>query len=105
MAKTEFHEGEGDAQILVAKKLKKPDKYRVILHNDDYTTMEFVVWILQKVFHKPVDEATAIMMHVHQEGRGVCGIYTHEIAESKVFQVHSLAREAGYPLKSTLEKV
>ncbi|MBO4335023.1 MAG: ATP-dependent Clp protease adapter ClpS [Desulfovibrio sp.] len=96
---------EGDTEVVVATKLKEPERYRVFLHNDDYTTMEFVVEILQQVFHKPVEEATKIMMHVHQNGRGECGIFTYEIAETKVASVHSLARKAGFPLKCTMEKV
>ena len=96
---------EDEGEVLVAKKLKKPDQYRVILLNDDYTTMDFVVEILCKVFHKSVQDATTIMMNVHQQGRGECGIYTFEIAESKVQQVHFIARSAGFPLKCTMEKV
>ena len=84
--------------------VREPSMYRVMLINDDYTTMEFVVEILVKVFHKPYDEATRIMLHVHQKGSGLCGIYTFEVAESKVHTVHTLARENGFPLKCTMEK-
>ncbi|MCR4667616.1 MAG: ATP-dependent Clp protease adapter ClpS [Desulfovibrio sp.] len=96
---------EGDLQIVVAKKLKEPERYRVLLHNDDYTTMDFVVKVLCQIFHKSVDEATEIMMRVHQQGRGECGVYTYEIAESKVSSVQIMARSAGFPLKCTMEQL
>lgn len=78
--------------------------YRVILHNDDYTTMEFVVEVIMKVFKKPVMEATQIMMKVHKSGKGTVGVYTYDIASTKVQQVHKLARQRDYPLKCTMEK-
>ncbi|MBF0202449.1 MAG: ATP-dependent Clp protease adapter ClpS [Desulfamplus sp.] len=81
-----------------------PPMYKVILHNDDYTTMEFVVEILMAVFGKSEEDATIIMMNVHEQGRGICGTYTREIAETKVHTVHVLAREREFPLKSTMEK-
>lgn len=84
--------------------LKEPPMYRVLLINDDYTTMEFVVEILMRVFKKPVEDATRIMLAVHQQGSGVCGVYTYEVAETKVDTVHTLAREHGYPLKCTMEE-
>lgn len=87
-----------------AEEVREPPMYRVMLVNDDYTTMEFVVEILVRVFHKPYDEAMRIMLHVHQKGAGLCGIYTFEVAESKVQTVHNLARENGFPLKCTMEK-
>ncbi|MDP3939620.1 MAG: ATP-dependent Clp protease adapter ClpS [Deltaproteobacteria bacterium] len=86
------------------KKLARPPLYKVILHNDDYTTMEFVVMILQSVFDKPQAEAVQIMLHIHKRGIGIAGVYTHEIAETKVAQVHALAEENDYPLKCTLEE-
>jgi ATP-dependent Clp protease adaptor protein ClpS len=82
-----------------------PPQFKVLMHNDDYTTMEFVVSTLEMVFRKPSVEAHRIMLAIHNQGLGVCGIYPHEIAESKVARVHSLARRAGFPLKCTLEKV
>ena len=81
-----------------------PPMYRVILHNDDYTTMEFVVEILMVVFGKSLEKASRIMLNIHEQGKGICGSYTREIAETKVNTVHNLAREQGFPLKSTMEK-
>lgn len=83
--------------------LKEPRKYVVFLHNDDYTTMEFVVEVLTVFFRKSTQEATAIMLQVHEQGRGACGIFTFEIAETKVAQVHEHARSHGFPLKCTME--
>jgi ATP-dependent Clp protease adaptor protein ClpS len=83
---------------------RRPSMYRVVLLNDDYTTMQFVVEILETVFDKSPAEAHRIMMHVHTRGQGVCGVYTHEIAETKVARVHELARTAGYPLRADLEE-
>ena len=88
----------------VREKRKKPSLYRVLLFNDDYTPMEFVVRLLEYVFHKNLEDATRIMLHVHQNGVGVCGIYTYEVAETKVVQVMSLARRAQHPLQCTMEK-
>ncbi len=85
-------------------KTKKPPQYRVILLNDDYTPMEFVVSILVGVFKRSQEEATKIMLAVHQDGVGVCGIYTFEVAETKVGQVMDAAKRAQHPLKCTLEK-
>ena len=86
-------------------KLKSPQKYAVLLHNDDYTTMEFVVEILTRYFQKSAAEAAEIMLKVHQQGRGVAGIYSHEIAETKVTQVMDEARSRSFPLKCTMESV
>jgi len=86
------------------KKEKEPPMYRVLLHNDDYTTMEFVVEVLMHVFNKPFEDAARIMLNVHRSGIGVCGMYTYEVAETKVETVHELARERGFPLKSSLER-
>ena len=82
----------------------KPTLYRVSLLNDDYTTMEFVVQILESVFHKSPAEAYRIMMQVHMQGRGVCGTYTYEIAETKVATTQDLARRENFPLQATLEE-
>lgn len=84
--------------------LKKPPLYRVFLLNDDYTTMDFVVSVLEKVFHKQTVEATQIMLHVHKNGKGLAGTFTREIAETKIAAVHTLAREHEFPLKCTMEK-
>ena len=84
--------------------LAEPPLYRVLLLNDDYTTMDFVVEVLRLVFHKSEEEATRIMLNVHHQGVGVCGSYPMEIAETKVDQVDSLARERGFPLKCTMER-
>ena len=86
------------------KKLKKPPLYKVLLHNDDYTTKEFVVQILQYVFNKDQTESVQIMLHVHQKGIGVAGVYTYEVAETKVASVEDLARQHEYPLKCTMEE-
>ena len=86
------------------KKLAPPKRWKVVLHNDDYTTMEFVVWILMHVFHHDESGATTIMLHVHQHGSGVAGEYTKEIAETRVTQVEALAREHEFPLRCTMEE-
>jgi ATP-dependent Clp protease adaptor protein ClpS len=86
------------------KKVARPKLYKVLLHNDDYTTMEFVVQVLQAVFHKPLSEATQIMLHVHKKGIGVCGIYTYEVAETKVAEVLALAKAHEFPLQSSMEE-
>ncbi|MBC7357440.1 ATP-dependent Clp protease adaptor protein ClpS [Desulfacinum infernum DSM 9756] len=88
----------------VEEDLQEPPLFKVLLHNDDYTTMEFVVEILEKVFHKSTAEATQIMLHVHRNGVGVCGVYPEEVAETKVEMVHHLARKNGFPLKCTMEE-
>ena len=87
-----------------AARVKKPSMYKVVMLNDDYTPMEFVVMVLERFFSKTHDEATHIMMHVHQKGVGICGVYTYEIAETKVSQVMDLARQHQHPLQCTLEK-
>lgn len=86
-------------------RVKSPPMYNVLLVNDDYTTMEFVVHVLQAVFHKPATEANRIMLHVHFKGRGVCGTYPYEIAETKAGKVHAMARSEGYPLRADIEPV
>jgi len=85
-------------------KVEKPPHYRVIIHNDDYTTMDFVVVVLQKFFYKNETEATHIMLNVHKKGRGIAGIYTFEVAETKVNQVNSYAKKHQHPLKSSMER-
>lgn len=84
--------------------VKEPEQYKVILLNDDYTSMDFVVEVLMSIFHKTYQEAEQIMLDIHRKDRGVCGVYTYEIAETKIMQVSRLAREQGYPLKATMEE-
>ncbi len=88
----------------VRPKTKKPSMYKVLLLNDDYTPMDFVVFVLQHFFNKPVAEATRIMLNVHRKGVGVCGVYTYEVAETKVAQVTNFARQHEHPLRCTMEK-
>ena len=95
-----FEEVEDDVQ----EDLEEPPLYRVLLHNDDYTTMQFVVEVLMVVFNKSMEAATRIMLNVHQKGVGLCGIYPFEIAETKVDTVNTLARENGFPLKCSMER-
>jgi ATP-dependent Clp protease adaptor protein ClpS len=85
-------------------KTKKPSLYKVLLLNDDYTPMEFVVLVLEKFFNKGRDEATTIMLTVHRKGVGVCGVFTYEVAETKVTQVMDFSRQHGHPLQCTMEK-
>jgi ATP-dependent Clp protease adaptor protein ClpS len=85
-------------------RLQEPRQYRVVLHNDDYTTQEFVVRVLMSVFRKPAAEATKIMLDVHKKGRGVVGVYTYDIAATKVAQVHDLARQNEFPLRASCEE-
>ncbi|HEX7622488.1 MAG TPA: ATP-dependent Clp protease adaptor ClpS [Anaeromyxobacteraceae bacterium] len=98
----------GDTAVAIpkartAKKVAKPPLFKVLLHNDDFTTMEFVVEVLQTVFHHDIVGATRIMLHIHQRGVGVAGTYSMEIAETKAEKVMSMAREAEYPLLCTVE--
>ena len=93
-----------DFEIINEISLKHPKRYKVLLLNDDYTTMNFVIDILMSIFHKNYQEAEAIVREVHENEKGVCGIYTHEIAETKVMQVHKKARESGFPLRAEMEE-
>jgi ATP-dependent Clp protease adaptor protein ClpS len=85
-------------------KTKKPSPYKVLILNDDYTPMEFVVLVLKRFFNMDIDEATRVMLHVHQKGVGVCGTFSYEVAETKVAQVMDFARKNEHPLQCTLEK-
>ena len=85
-------------------KTKRPSLYKVLLLNDDYTPMDFVVLVLQQFFAMDIEKATQVMLHVHTRGRGVCGVYTREVAESKVSQVNEYARMSQHPLLCTMEK-
>lgn len=102
MAGTERQTGE---EVLERTKLetKRPELYKVLLLNDDYTTMDFVVEVLETIFNKAPAEAYRIMMAVHTQGKGLCGVYTFDIAETKVQTVIDRAREQGFPLKATME--
>lgn len=102
MAKTSPRE-EGDTLTRSRAKPKMPRLYKVLLHNDHYTTMEFVVFVLQRVFRKPEAEAQAIMLAVHRQGVGVAGVYTRDIAETKAVQAKGLAEREGFPLRCTTE--
>lgn len=103
---TEYNPGlQGETSLNQRQELKEPPMFRVLLHNDDYTTMEFVVEVLTNVFYKNHEEAIQIMLKVHQEGVGVCGVYPFDIAQTKVNSVLRLATEHEFPLKSTLEQV
>lgn len=90
--------------VKVRPKTQKPSMYRVLLLNDDYTPMEFVVYVLERFFSKSREDATRIMLHVHQHGVGVCGVFTYEVAETKVAQVVDTARRHQHPLQCTMEK-
>jgi ATP-dependent Clp protease adaptor protein ClpS len=100
--------GDGDGATGVVTqtrpKTKKPSLYKVLMLNDDYTPMEFVVHVLQRFFRMSIEDATRVMLHVHQRGVGVCGIFTYEVAETKVTQVMDFAKQHQHPLQCTLEK-
>ncbi|MBX7257840.1 MAG: ATP-dependent Clp protease adaptor ClpS [Candidatus Hydrogenedentes bacterium] len=91
------------AETKVREELKAPDMFRVLMHNDDYTTMDFVVHVLRNVFCKPTEEAVRIMLNIHHEGVGVCGVFTADIAETKIASVHAQAEAQGYPLRCSME--
>jgi ATP-dependent Clp protease adaptor protein ClpS len=102
MADTERQTG-GEVLERTKHETKRPELFKVLLLNDDYTTMDFVVNILESVFHKQPAEAYRIMMMVHTQGKGLCGVYPHEVAETKVETVIELARENGFPLLAAME--
>jgi ATP-dependent Clp protease adaptor protein ClpS len=97
-------DGETGVVTKIRVRTKKPSMYKVLMLNDDYTPMEFVIYVLQNFFALPEEQAAQIMLHVHQRGVGVCGVYTYDIAETKVNQVMDLARENQHPLQCTIEK-
>ncbi|MFC0685339.1 ATP-dependent Clp protease adapter ClpS [Novosphingobium clariflavum] len=101
-------DSDGSEQVGIATKTrakpKKPSQFKVLMLNDDYTPMEFVVMVLKRFFHMDLEQATRVMLHVHQKGVGVCGIFPYEIAETKVNQVMDFARQNQHPLQCTLEK-
>ncbi len=101
-------QGDGDkgtgTATLTRTRTQKPSLYKVILLNDDYTPMEFVIYVLQRFFQKSIEDATKIMLHVHQNGVGICGVFTYEVAETKVTQVMDIAHQHDHPLQCTMEK-
>ena len=97
-------DGRSGVATKVKPKTKKPSLYKVLIINDDFTPMEFVIFVLERFFSKSRDEATRIMLHVHHKGVGICGVYTYEVAESKVMQVLDFARQNQHPLQCTMEK-
>ncbi|MCE2573199.1 ATP-dependent Clp protease adapter ClpS [Motilimonas eburnea] len=103
---SKLNEPNYDNQLLdeVKTKIQPPSLYKVILNNDDYTPMDFVIEVLQRFFNADIDKATQIMLSVHHQGKGICGIYTAEIAETKVVQVNTYARDNEHPLLCTMEK-
>lgn len=107
MSDYEKHDDDGSGTGVVVKtrtKTKKPSMYKVLMLNDDYTPMEFVVHVLERFFGKTREEATSIMLHVHRRGVGVCGVFTYEVAETKVAQVMDFARRHQHPLQCILER-
>jgi ATP-dependent Clp protease adaptor protein ClpS len=106
MSEDKQHNGGTSTGIIVKAKpkTKKPSMYKVLMLNDDYTPMEFVIHVLEQFFSKNREEATRIMLHVHQRGVGICGVFTYEVAETKVTQVIDYARQHQHPLQCTLEK-
>jgi len=94
-----------DEELELELALAEPVQYKVLLHNDDYSTMDFVVDILVNIFHKSINQAEEIMITIHKSGKAVCGIYTYEIAETKVYQVKEIAKSSGFPLLATMEEV
>ena len=103
---TPQHPGDAGTDIVTKTrpKTQKPSLYKVLLLNDDYTPMEFVVYVLEYIFNKSQEEATRVMLHVHQKGVGVCGVYTFEVAETKVAQVMNFSRQNEHPLQCTMDK-
>lgn len=93
-----------EEELDLSLELFEPTKYKVLLHNDDYTTVDFVIEILTNIFHKTIDEAEKIVITIHNSGKGICGVYTYEIAQTKVYQVKQLAKRSGFPLLATLEE-
>ena len=93
-----------DTGVQQKPRLQEPKLFRVVLHNDHYTTMDFVVKVIVSIFHKPAAEATKIMLDVHKKGAGACGVYTYDIAATKVSQVHAMAKLREFPLKCSLEE-
>ncbi len=105
MGKESRNSGDQGLSVLESKpELKRPPLYKVVLHNDDYTPMEFVVLLLEQFFAMPRDKATQVMLHVHTRGKGVCGVFAKDIAETKVAQVNEFARQNQHPLLCAMEE-
>jgi ATP-dependent Clp protease adaptor protein ClpS len=108
MSERDGRDGRGRTEVGVVTKTRpktqKPPMYKVLLLNDDYTPMEFVVHVLERFFNKAREDATQIMLHVHQKGVGICGVFTYEVAETKVTQVIDFARQHQHPLQCTMER-
>jgi ATP-dependent Clp protease adaptor protein ClpS len=102
--KTDGNDGDTSVVTKTRTRTERPPLYKVLLLNDDYTPMEFVVGVLQRFFNMDIETATRVMLHVHQQGFGVCGVFTYEVAETKVNQVMDAARASQHPLQCTLEK-
>jgi ATP-dependent Clp protease adaptor protein ClpS len=95
---------ESELKVEPIEKLSEPKMYRILMHNDHYTTMDFVIEVIMKVFHKPAAEATKIMLDIHKKGLGICGVYTYDIALTKISEVHSMAKKRQFPLKCSYEE-
>jgi ATP-dependent Clp protease adaptor protein ClpS len=94
---------ESELKVKRDEKLLEPKMYRILMHNDHYTTMDFVIEVIMQVFHKPAAEATKIMLDIHKKGMGICGVYTYDIAVTKISEVHSMAKKRQFPLKCSYE--
>ncbi len=99
----QHHDEDGEVSTIHKSKVKPPVIYKVLMHNDDFTAMEFVVHVLQKFFNKSQAQATQIMLAVHNRGVGICGVFTKEVAEMKIVKVSNYARQSGHPLKCSME--
>lgn len=97
------HDREEDTGVITRKRVRRPPMYRVIFHNDDYTTRDFVVMVLMRFFHRSHAEATTVMLHVHTKGKGIAGIYPYDVARTKLAQTEQAARQQQMPLKLTIE--
>ena len=98
------HDYEQEGEVVIKERVKRPARYKALMHNDDYTAMVFVIYILKSFFNKSEEEAHQIMLRVHHEGVGLCGVYTREVAETKVRQVMDAAESEGHPLKCSYER-
>ena len=104
MSDHEYHDIDGKTETIEEVEVREPQMFQVIMHNDHYTTMDFVVTVLESVFFKSPSEATQVMLAIHRQGRGLCGVYTREVAEMKIEKVHRLARSQEFPLRCSMEE-